>query len=1334
MSSSVGRNSLIMASGTAASRVTGQIRTILLAAAIGTTGLAANAYQAGTMIPQAVFTLISGGIFNAVLVPQIVRTLKERDAEDRLNKLITLAITLLLGITLLMAAATPLLTRLYVSGGEDMLALTTAFTLWCMPQIFFYGLYTVLGQILAAKNHFATYAWSSVGANVISCAGFTAFILLFGKANEQPLDFWTADKVTMTAGVWTLGVAFQALILFLPLRRAGIRYRPSWGIHGIGLRAMGPVAAWSFAIVIVDQITTMVNTRIMSSAPAAAHEATGISLYDVAGNATYQNAFTIYILPYSLIAVSVSTAVFPKISAAIAERRLDSARIDLSYSLRNVGVLMLFFTTAFAVMPASITMVLLPSISVKEALLIASPLMTLGFMLPVTSAFIIIQRTFYAFEDGRSPFLFQVLYSAIQLAVILLTITFVDPTRWVWCYALSAVIGYLSAFPLLVVRLRRRFEGTLDGKRIARTYGKAILAAAVAITAGRLLDGPAQSLLGIHLGADDGTLSWIQAVGLCVLLTIVITVAYVGVLWLTRSEELLGIVDMVARRLGRRPADEGDATSADAASGASETDDNSPIAAAISVSDEGEGGGDGSNTPQESFSGDFPPQTASPTAKITPAMPQEPADHQVMESRSIMKPQLGDTIISRYTLVSLLRDEPGVQAWRANDRMLAQDCQLFIITDGASLQAVNTIASTMAVMQRREYTQVLQLHQNDETSLIVTKMDEGISLSEYMKLDHQPLSNAAIRAIMGEAMQAARPLIDADVPVVRLTTDTVRLTASGIQLADASLAPMITDSSAAVASDEADSPNAAKTSASAIRQLAALLVALLTRTPSDQCTAEMARNLPEDVPGEFRLIVRRGLGLQDADSSELAMESFAELDALLGDWTALHELDEQDIVLPLSDGGCSIQQVPLVPVDAQTVRELPDSMISTEHMPDLSIDTPSTSLGAEDSVDSRPDVLAKPGVFAQNHNFGSWDFNLGNTDASDDWYPAFGEGASPATVTDGAHLTVPIAVGSMDDTALITPPSAMESTSRIPVIGEDGQPKPLVPMSTAQLELEEEQRRSQATIATPTPPSFTPSQQPAQQEDISDDEPLADERLFGRLTTKLVVVIVGALLIVAAAFWAVYALQPKPNTEGIVDDASNSESNWPEMDLEKVPFGNSSSTSDGDNDDSSTQGEDGTDNSGDSDDSNDQTSNGNTDGDADADGGSTTAPITADREVSAVPQPRHENNTAFTIVSQEFLTYPAGQQGYAFHMRLDQPQDTYRMTITIRSSGGRGYIIANSASDPTQGEQVADFTFAEGGTTEVKFTKVVNTQDLLLWVPIDSLPNNQLYIERVEIF
>ena len=387
MSSSVGHNSLVMAIGTAASRLTGQIRTILLAAAVGTTGMAANAYQAGSMIPQVIFSLISGGIFNAVLVPQIVRTLKEDDAEDRLNKLITFAIALLAGITvamMLLTATTPAFTHLYANGGKDMLALTNAFALWCMPQIFFYGLYTVLGQILAAKNHFGMYAWSSVAANIVSCAGFTLFIVLFGKADKQPLNFWTTDKIMLTAGTWTLGVAVQALVLFIPLFRLGVHYRWRWGVHGIGLRSMGSVAAWSLGIVGVDQLLTILSTRITTNAPLRAHQLFGIDETLVAGNATYQNAFTIYILPYSLIAVSVATAVFPKISRAVADNDMQTARIDLSDALRNVSLLMSYFTAVFVVMSVPISLALLPSISVGEAQLMSGPMIALSLSLPLS--------------------------------------------------------------------------------------------------------------------------------------------------------------------------------------------------------------------------------------------------------------------------------------------------------------------------------------------------------------------------------------------------------------------------------------------------------------------------------------------------------------------------------------------------------------------------------------------------------------------------------------------------------------------------------------------------------------------------------------------------------------------------------------------------------------------------------------------------------------------------------------------------------------------------------------------------------------------------------------
>lgn len=550
MTSSVSRNSLVMAAGTAASRITGQLRTILLAAAIGTTGLAANAYQAGSMIPQSVFTLVSGGIFNAVLVPQIVRTMKQKDAQERLNRLITLAIGLLLAMTVIMAVATPLLTHLYV-GSDDpqMIALTNAFTLWCMPQIFFYGMYTVLGQILAAKDHFATYAWSSTGANIISCMGFTAFVLLFGKANEQPLSFWSTGKIALTAGAWTLGVAFQALILFLPLARIGFTYRPRFGLSGFGLRAMGPVALGSLGVVIISELSGIVLTRIATLAPQRAHELTGASLFATAGNATYQNAFTLYVLPYSLIAVSVSTAMFPKISRSIAAHDLDEARHDLSSALINVGMLILFFAAAMATFPEPIIRALLPSVSMDEAMLIAHTLIPLSLGVPVTSMLLLIQRTFYAFEDGLHPFIAAVLQYGFVSMLMIAGMMILPPDRWVIGIACASSIGAMLAMPFVIVMLRKRFAGSLNGRSVALAYGKAIAAAGAAGVVTLLIKQPVATVFGARIAVAGGSMSWFAALGISAVLTIIMAITYIAVLWLLRTNELQSALRSLRARL-----------------------------------------------------------------------------------------------------------------------------------------------------------------------------------------------------------------------------------------------------------------------------------------------------------------------------------------------------------------------------------------------------------------------------------------------------------------------------------------------------------------------------------------------------------------------------------------------------------------------------------------------------------------------------------------------------------------------------------------------------------------------------------------------------------------
>ena len=553
MSASVGRNSAIMAMGTLASRLTGQVRTILLAAAVGTTGIAANAYQTGSTIPQVLFTILSGGVFNAVLVPQIVRSLKQKDAEDQLNKLITLAVVILVAVTGIMMACSTLFTNLYLdsSWNAAQRSLANSFTLWCMPQIFFYGLYTVLGQVLAAKNQFGAYAWSSTGANVISCIGFIVFIALYGNASHQSLDFWTADKTALLAGSWTLGVAFQALVLFIPLLKSGYHWHPRLGLHGIGLRSMSSVAIWSLGIVLVNQLVGIVTSRVTNGAPLQ-----GGDPYGIAGNSTYQNAFTLFILPYSLFAVSIATAMFPRMSEYIADGDYASARDELSSTLCNLTLIIAFFTVAYLVEPVQITTALLPSVQPNEVNLMRVPLMVMCVANVPTSAVLVLERTFYAFKDGRTPFWYTLAQNAVQVVIVLSGIHLFPPRDWVTVVCCGVALGNIVMMPIIYYLVHRHFSQGLDDRRIARTAAHTLTAMLIATVVGLVIN-KLFALVGWNmLSIESMGKRWVVAIVQALVITAAAGGAYFGTLSALHTPEVAVVRGMVQRMLAkvlRRP-------------------------------------------------------------------------------------------------------------------------------------------------------------------------------------------------------------------------------------------------------------------------------------------------------------------------------------------------------------------------------------------------------------------------------------------------------------------------------------------------------------------------------------------------------------------------------------------------------------------------------------------------------------------------------------------------------------------------------------------------------------------------------------------------------------
>ncbi|PJM74209.1 hypothetical protein CS006_03545 [Bifidobacterium primatium] len=1300
MSNSVGRNSLIMAAGTAASRVTGQIRSILLAAAIGTTGIAANAYQTGSMIPQVIFTLISGGIFNAVLVPQIVRTLKHKDANERLSKLITLAIALLLGITALMMLATPIVTRLYVNPNwaPEQRALVDAFTLWCMPQIFFYGLYLVLGQILAAKGRFGTYAWSSVGANVISCAGFIAFIMMFGNASRQPMEFWTNDKILLTAGTWTLGVAFQALVLFVPLLHIGLKYRIKWGIHGIGLRSMGKVAIWSLALTVLNLIVGMVTSQINTGAPLAGHD-----LHGIAGNGSYQYAYSLYILPYSLIAVSITTAVFPKLSRAISDNDIASARADLSSSVRNVGLSMMFFSAALIAMPVPITRALLPSVSVHDALLIAGPLVSLSVGLVPISAFLLIQRTFYAYEDGKSPFLFALFNNAVQLVFLLVSIAVLPPQHWAMLVGLSLSIAYLVTIPFLFLRLRRRMGGSLDGRRILVMHAKALVAGAVSGVASWLVGKPLMALLGVHYDRFDGVMRWVDSLIICVVLTIVIAAVYAALLMVLRVSEFTDLIHAVAARLGRgRSAAQPDAVG-NADTGESNhdgTDSGTPDDAAAAARNtvkprtvsSSTTGGPASVTDSSLVAQEARP-SGTPTYRIATA--ESARNLFAYEKSSTMKPGLGDTLIDRYTLVQVLREEPGLSVWRANDSVMAKDCQLFLISDVEISANANEIASSLVLSHNPRFTPIQQIRSEEGACIIITDLDPGISLSRYLAHNagapHHALSAEAIRTIMGESVEAALSLRAAKLNHRAISADVIRLTSQHVTLADAPI------SSALVPALLGPSENP-DSEAVVIRQLAAVLFEAVTGHRYEAGTkvdsAEFA-----DVPEEFRIICMRGLGLHEAgEPVPVPISTLNEFEVLLGTWKPVTELTHDDMTIASHASSQSVELVQVLPAKKENIVDLPAAFRPAPEKPQLSQEPAGKAWSTNQLLFSghREVDEANPEDFASDY-YDPLSPDLPLQDGNTQSKPTLG-----LDVSSIRHGHAP----SVSDTADNLPAHAAASATG-PAVPMPVSVKPALPenpnarnANAAQGAKSNEGVGDATIVMEPLPASFEPQlpmnppsysptgnvqQQAAMAIDEEEQSPeVRKKQRMHRIVAVLCTVVVLAVIFAGAAMALGLFSPDKGKTKSA--DA------WPSINTSEVGgFPSSSST----------------------------------------------APSTSStpKKTTASATPTPSNTTAYTTSTQTFVDGSATLGGRGWYVQLAQQEDVSRVVVSLRQPGGKAAIYAGATSDnPTGGTKVAEFSFAAGGTTEVKLSKSVKTQSLVIWVPSDTTPEGGLYFNSVQVY
>ncbi len=536
----LGRASMLLASGTVVSRVLGFISAIILARTLGTVGAGADTFALANQLPNNIYAIVAGGVLSAVLVPHIVKAGLDKDGgQSFINKIVTLGFLIFLAVAVLATLLAPALVALYAQSGGDggrgfspeEIALAVAFAYWCLPQILFYALYSLLSEVLNARKVFGPFTWAPALNNVVAMTGLVAFGLLFPGADTANAMVWTSSMVAVLAGSATAGVAAQAFILFLFWRRAGLSFRADFRWRGVGLGNTGRAVSWMFGMILVAQIAGVVQANVASLAAGG----------DAPSLAILRFSWLIFMLPHSVVAVSLATAYFTRMSTHARDGNRAAVRGDFLESVSRIGFFMVLASVGLVVvsLPFARQFGGEPESIRAMAIVIAS--YALGLL--AFSVLFVVQRVFYALEDTRTPFFLQVLQATLFISLAL-GVSTLPVTQIAVGLALSASIAGTVQTLVAIVVLRRKLGG-LSLRPLVFSLSQFLLAALPSSGAG-------VALLTAFGGADGAgylTESALWSALVMAVITLTMVVVYGGTLLLLGNSDARAVAGPLLRRL-----------------------------------------------------------------------------------------------------------------------------------------------------------------------------------------------------------------------------------------------------------------------------------------------------------------------------------------------------------------------------------------------------------------------------------------------------------------------------------------------------------------------------------------------------------------------------------------------------------------------------------------------------------------------------------------------------------------------------------------------------------------------------------------------------------------
>jgi putative peptidoglycan lipid II flippase len=762
--------SVLMAAGTALSRVMGFFRLMLLVYLFGNGTRQAEMFTIATNVPNSMYILLAGGVLNTVLVPQIVRAIRgDADrGEAYTNRIMTAGLIALGLITLLLTLAVPWIIWLYTAAGWKSPELEAQYQsmimlgYYCMPQVFFYGVHVLAGQVLNARDRFGPMMWAPIANNVVSIIVLVMYVIVFERSSTGA-PFTSGQQLLLGLGS-TLGIAAQAAVLIPFLRASGYRFRPRFDFKHTGLGKTFRLAKWTLGFVLVTQAALVVVSKLASSATVGGKGA---------GLTAYSNAYAMWILPHSLITVSLATAMLPTASRLAAAGDLPAVASETMRAIRLAVTALLPAAVAFLVLGLPLAHLVFGfGQGAKDASFVGGALMALAVgLVPFTVQYVCL-RAFYALEDTRTTFFLQCLIAGTNVVLGIAAVLLLDnPALVATGLALSYAAAYLIGLPISFSVLRKKLPD-LDSEQLVRHCVRLLIAVIPAAIAAWLISW-------IVVTQSDSTV--LLAVGLAVAGLVAVGL-FLLMARLIRIHEVREIITTVLRR------------SSDSSRETREVREESVIEASPDRFGDFKSSGDSPTVirpPSPSIEG-AAEENAGSMAQATTAHGVEPSDieHSDIEDNDIDRSDIarevtalpaGTVLASRYRLEELIAESEPSVTWRAFDQVLSRSVLVHLLAPGDPRESeLLTAARKASVATDSRFLRVLDaVHSTDPAvgSYIVCEYATGQSLE--MILSQGPLSGLEAAWVIREVADALAGVHSLGLFHRRLSPETVIITPSG---------------------------------------------------------------------------------------------------------------------------------------------------------------------------------------------------------------------------------------------------------------------------------------------------------------------------------------------------------------------------------------------------------------------------------------------------------------------------------------------------------------------------------------------------------------------------